>query len=228
MPVVTIAVGPLQANCHLAWREGSRNALIVDAGGEADAIARELEARILEPEVLFSTHGHVDHVAANAGLKQRFPAMKLAILREERETLMRPTHNLSFFVGGTLEPPEPDILLDDGDTLSVGGMSFRVIHVPGHTVGGAALFGEIDSRPVVFTGDTLFAGGIGRSDFPGGDGAALVAAIRERLLALPDDTVVYSGHGPQTTVAHEKSSNPFLAEDADASGHEDVHGVASP
>jgi len=211
MPVVTIEVGPLQANCHIAWADGTPRALVVDAGGDAESIAKELTTRILEPEVLFSTHGHVDHVAANAELKERFPAMKLAILRDERETLMRPTHNLSFFVGGALEPPEPDVLLDDGDTLSVGGMSFRVIHVPGHTVGGGALFGEIDSRAVVFTGDTLFAGGIGRSDFPGGDGAALVGAIRESLLTLPDDTVVYSGHGPRTTVAHEKSSNPFLA-----------------
>jgi len=211
MPVVTVAVGPLQANCHLAWCEGSRQALVVDAGGEADTIARALATRSLEPDVLFSTHGHVDHVAANAEIKERFPAMKLAMLRAERETLMRPTHNLSFFIGEKLEPPEPDVLLDDGDTLSVGGMSLRVIHVPGHTVGGGALFGEIDSRAVVFTGDTLFAGGIGRSDFPGGDGDTLVAAIRESLLTLPDDTVVYSGHGPRTTVAHERYSNPFLA-----------------
>ena len=103
------------------------------------------------------------------------------------------------------------MLLDDGDTLEAGGSSFRVIHVPGHTVGGGALFGEIDGGRVVFTGDTLFAGGIGRSDFPGGDGPALIAAIRERLLTLPDDTVIYSGHGPQTTVTRERSSNPFLA-----------------
>ncbi|MHC5056284.1 MAG: MBL fold metallo-hydrolase [Planctomycetota bacterium] len=210
MPVITLAVGPLQANCHIAWSDGTADALVVDAGGDADAIAAELAARSLEPEVLFSTHGHVDHVAANADLKERFPAMKLALMRDERDTLMRPTHNLSFFVGGALEPPEPDVLLDDGDTLEVGGMSFRVIHVPGHTVGGAVLYGEVDGRRAAFTGDTLFAGGIGRSDFPGGDGRALVAAIRERILTLPDDTVVYSGHGPETTVERERSSNPFV------------------
>ncbi|MHC4253907.1 MAG: MBL fold metallo-hydrolase [Planctomycetota bacterium] len=210
MPVITLAVGPLQANCHVAWTEGGTRALVIDAGGDADAIAEELAARSLEPEVLFSTHGHVDHVAANSDLKERFPKMKLAIMRDERDTLMRPTLNLSFFVGGALEPPEPDELLDDGDTLEVGGMSFRVIHVPGHTVGGGVLFGEVDGGPVAFTGDTLFAGGIGRSDFPGGDPAALVAAIRERILTLPDDTIVYSGHGPETTVERERASNPFV------------------
>jgi glyoxylase-like metal-dependent hydrolase (beta-lactamase superfamily II) len=211
MPVLTIAVGPLQANCHIVWTEGRSEALVVDAGGDADAIAAELEARSLEPEVLFSTHGHVDHIAANEGLKGRFPAMKLAILRDEVDTYMRPSHNLSFFVGAALEPPEPELLLDAGGKLEVGGMSFEVIHVPGHTVGGAVLFGEVDGSPVAFTGDTLFAGGIGRSDFPGGDGAALVAAIRERLYTLPDDTVVHSGHGPRTTVAVERSSNPFVS-----------------
>jgi len=212
MPVITLAVGPLQANCHVAWIDGRGDALVVDAGGDADAIAEELAAHSLEAEVLFSTHGHVDHVAANADLKERFPKMKLTIMRDERDTLMRPTHNLSFFVGGALEPPEPDVFLDDGDTLKVGGMSFRVIHVPGHTVGGGVLFGEVDGRRVAFTGDTLFAGDIGRSDFPGGDGRALVGAIRERLLTLPDDTVIHSGHGPETTVECEKSSNPFVGE----------------
>ena len=193
MPVLTITGGPLQANCHLAWPDGGSRALVVDAGGDADDIAAALAERSLDPDVLFSTHGHVDHVAANAELKARFPAMTLAIMREERGTLMRPTHNLSLFVGGAIEPPEPELLLGDGDTLEAGGLSFRAIHVPGHA-----------------ERDTLFAGGIGRSDFPGGDPAALVRAIRERLLTLPGDTVLYSGHGPETTVAAELATNPFV------------------
>jgi glyoxylase-like metal-dependent hydrolase (beta-lactamase superfamily II) len=131
----------------------------------------------------------------------------------ERPTYVRPTLNLSFFIGGSIKPPEPDMLMRDGQDLRVADMRFRVIHVPGHTPGGAALFGTIDGHNVLFTGDSLFAGSIGRTDFPGGNARQLIDGIRSRLLVLPDDTRVYPGHGPETTIAQERRDNPFLLDD---------------
>lgn len=211
MPVETLVVGPLETNCYVVWGEGETDALIIDAGGDAGAIADTIDSRGLAPKLLFMTHGHVDHVAANSELEARYPDMEFAILESERELLMRPTLNLSFFLGGAIEPPEPGRLLAEGDELAAGRLRFGVIALPGHTPGGAGLSGRLDGDRVVFAGDTLFAGSIGRSDFPGGDGAVLIASIREKLLSLPDETRVLSGHGPETTVGEEKRHNPFLA-----------------
>lgn len=212
MPLRRLIVGPLQANCFIAHAEGEASALVVDAGGDAEAIIAEIEGLGLAPRVLFSTHGHVDHVEANGALKGRFPEMTLAVHSAERKHLLRPTLNLSYFIGGTVKPPEPDRWLEEGDEIAVGSLTFRVLHVPGHTPGGAAAFGELDGGPVVFAGDSLFSGGIGRVDFPGGDEATLLASIRERLFDLPDETRVLAGHGPETTIGEEKRSNPFVRE----------------
>ena len=211
MPVETLVVGELETNCYVVWREGETEALVIDAGGDAEVIGETIDSRGLAPKMLFMTHGHVDHVAANAELKVRYPTMGLAILGPERELLMRPALNLSFFLGGAIETPEPERVLNEGDELAVGSMRFGVLHVPGHTPGSAALAGEIDGSPVVFCGDTLFAGSVGRSDFPGGDGTVLLASIREKLLSLPDETRVLSGHGPETTIGAERRGNPFLS-----------------
>jgi glyoxylase-like metal-dependent hydrolase (beta-lactamase superfamily II) len=212
MPLRRLVVGPLESNCYIVYDELSRDALVVDAGGDAEAIIAEIEALGLVPRVLFSTHGHVDHVEANRALKERFPDMTLALHSAEREHLLRPTLNLSYFLGRTIEPPEPELTLEEGDEIAVGALSFRIIHVPGHTPGGAAAVGDVDGEPVVFSGDALFACGIGRVDFPGGDEATLLRAIREKLFTLPDGTRVLSGHGPETTIGEEKRSNPFLRE----------------
>lgn len=211
MPVETLVVGPLETNCFVVWGEGDTDALVIDAGGDADRIADAIESRGLVPRVLFMTHGHIDHIAANEELKARYPDMEHAILEPERDLLMRPTLNLSLFLGGGVRPPEPSRLLAEGDEISVGSVRLDVLHLPGHTPGGAGLSGEIEGERVVFAGDTLFAGSIGRSDFPGGDGRVLVASIRERLFALPDETRVLPGHGPETTVGAERRGNPFVA-----------------
>ena len=210
MPLRRLVVGPLEANCFIVHAEGSREAVVVDAGGDAERIIAEIESLGLAPRVLFSTHGHVDHVEANGGLKRRFPEMTLAIHSAERELLLRPTLNLSLFVGGSVHPPEPDRLLEEGDEVTAGPLSLMTLHVPGHSPGGAALFGQIDGGPAVFAGDCLFAGGIGRVDFPGGDGATLLRSIREKLFTLPEETRVLPGHGPETTIGEEKRTNPFV------------------
>ncbi len=210
MPVRRLIVGPLESNCFIAYADGSPEALVVDAGGDAEKIAAELEGLSLAPRVLFSTHGHVDHVEANRALKERFPEMTLAIHSAERKLLLRASLNLSLFMGGKIDPPEPDRLLEEGDEVALGGLCFKVLHVPGHSPGGAALFGEVDGGPVVFAGDCLFAGGVGRVDFPGGDGSALLASIHEKLFKLPEETRVLSGHGPETTIGEEKRTNPFV------------------
>ncbi|MHC4504828.1 MAG: MBL fold metallo-hydrolase [Planctomycetota bacterium] len=211
MPVETLVVGPLETNCFVVWGEGGTDALVIDAGGDADRIAEAIESRGLVPRVLFMTHGHIDHIAANEELGARYPDMEHAILESERDLLMRPTLNLSLFLGGGVKPPEPERLLAEGDELAVGELRLGVLHLPGHTPGGAGLSGEIEGERVVFAGDTLFAGSVGRVDFPGGDAAVLVASIREKLLSLPDETRVLTGHGPETTVGAERRHNPFLA-----------------
>jgi glyoxylase-like metal-dependent hydrolase (beta-lactamase superfamily II) len=210
MPVVRLVVGPLESNTYLVSEGEAADCLVVDAGGEAERVADEIASRGLRPRVLFLTHGHVDHSAAARELKERFPEMGVAILRQERDLLFRPSHNLSLFLGGAIEPPEPDSLLDEGDEVEAGGLRMRVIHVPGHTPGGACLCGKVDGQGVLFAGDALFAGSIGRVDFPGGDERTLLSAIREKLLSLPDETVVWPGHGPGTTIGEERRSNPFL------------------
>jgi len=212
MPARRLVVGELETNCYLIWRDPSPDTLIVDAGGDAELIAGEIERLRLQPRVLFATHGHVDHVAAAGELKGRFPAMRFAIMRAEREFLARPTLNLSLFLGRPLAAIEPDILLDDGDELAAGPLRFRAMHLPGHTPGGGALVGELDGVRAVFSGDALFAGSVGRSDLPGGDGELLVSSIRARLLPLGDETRVFPGHGPETTIGEERRSNPFIAE----------------
>jgi len=210
MPVTTLVVGELQTNCFIVHEDGSRDALVVDAGGNAPRIAKEIEDLDLDAKMLVLTHGHVDHIAAAGELKERFPDMKLALGAAETETYARPTLNLSFFIGGSVEPPEPDELLEDGQEVTIGPVTFKVIHISGHTPGGIALYGTVDGAHVLFSGDALFASSIGRTDFPGGSTDQLLEGIRSRLLVLPDDTRVYAGHGPQTTIGREKRDNPFL------------------
>lgn len=207
----TIVVGELQTNCYIVWHHSSPEALVVDAGGEPERIAGEIRSLGLQPQVMFATHGHVDHIAGACGLKSAFPHMRFAAMDRERELFSRPTLNLSFFLGWRGSIPEPDTFLKDGEELEVGPMRFRAVELPGHTQGSGALIGELDGSRVVFCGDTLFAGGVGRTDLPGGDEEALFRSIREKLFSLDDAAQVYPGHGPDTTIGQERGSNPFLS-----------------
>lgn len=217
MLVKTLVVGPLEANCYVVGcdterTDGARDGMILDPGADAADIVRCIEQNTLTPRLIVCTHAHADHIAAAADLKAAFPESRFVISREEVGVLADENLNLSSFLGKPITPPEPDRLLDEGDVVELGEIRFRVIHVPGHTPGGICLYSEDASAglAVLFSGDALFARGIGRADFPGGDYDLLVEGIKTKLLTLDETCVIYPGHGPRTTVGEEKELNPFL------------------
>jgi glyoxylase-like metal-dependent hydrolase (beta-lactamase superfamily II) len=188
------------------------DAMVVDAPDGSEAIVRFCDGRDIVPRLLVSTHAHADHIYANAALKERWPDIEIAVGREDAKMMTSPMRNLSPLMGAWIKSPEPDRLLAAGDRIDLGDATFEVIETPGHTKGSISLLSESgpDGKPVVFTGDALFAGGIGRTDFPGGSHETLLASIRDRLLSLPPETVVYPGHGPASTIGREAETNPFL------------------
>lgn len=213
----TLKVGELDTNCYVLAGDSS-DVMVIDPGGDGERIIDRLEAAHLVPTLLVNTHGHADHIAANADLKARYGDMEIAIGRLDAPMLTSPARNLSIFVAGRIEGPPADRLLDEDDVIELDRWRFRVLHTPGHSPGGIGLFTEdLDGGPALFGGDTIFAAGVGRWDIAGGDFARLVESIRTRIFTLPDETVIYTGHGPSTTVAAEKRFNPFAGEAADPS-----------
>jgi hydroxyacylglutathione hydrolase len=204
--LINIPVGPLQANCIVVADEASKKAMIVDPGDEPDRITGIISDRGLAVEFIVFTHGHFDHMGVVSDIKDRTGA-RVAIHRDELE-LYKGARDMAAMWGHELDnPPDPDILLSDGDRLAVGELSFSVLHTPGHSPGGICLYGE----NIVITGDTLFKGSIGRTDFYGGDMGKMKQSFR-RLMELPEDTVVLPGHGPTTTIGREKRENMFAEE----------------
>jgi hydroxyacylglutathione hydrolase len=202
MTIKTVPAGPLEANCYVVIDEASNKAMVVDPADEPDRI--EELTRGLEVLYIVLSHAHFDHVGAVAEIKQ---ATGAAVHEGELE-VYESVKDQAFLWGYEMDPlPEPDLTLKEGDELRVGALSFRVLHTPGHSPGGICLYGE----GVVFTGDTLFAGSVGRADLPGGNPEQLKASFR-RLMGLPEATRVLSGHGPSTTVGRERSENPFSLE----------------
>ena len=208
MILQTLVLGPLECNCYLVGCEATRAAMIVDPADEPELILAALDDHRLKPVVIVNTHGHGDHIGANAALKQRYPDVPLIIHADDAAMLPSPQRNLSVFFGASIRSPQADRLVRAGDEVAVGEERFQVLHVPGHTAGGIGLYQA--AAGVLFSGDTLFAQGMGRTDFPGGNEALLLAGIREQILSLPDGTRVYPGHGPETTVGSEKANNPFF------------------
>lgn len=201
----TLVVGWFAANCYIVGCPATKEAMVIDPGDEPERILEAVDRLGVSVRCLVNTHGHADHIGADREVKDATGA-PLYIHRLDAPLLADPSRNLSAWAGDPLPPVAPGRLLEDGDVIEVGEMSFRVIHTPGHTPGGICLATD----GVVFSGDTLFAGSVGRTDFPGGSHAALVRSIKEKLLTLPDDTVVYPGHGASTTIGQEKAHNPFL------------------
>ncbi|MBI2854455.1 MAG: MBL fold metallo-hydrolase [Chloroflexi bacterium] len=208
MILETLVVGPFMSNTYIVGSEKTRKGMIVDAGAEAGKILRCVQRHELTIEFIVATHTHIDHIAA---LKQVMEATGGKLSVHELEAKGQLLHSLSRvlgpFIGGSFDKmPEPDKQLKDGDVLEVGTLRFQVLHTPGHSPGGISLVGE----GVVFTGDTLFNLGIGRTDFPGCSFDDLMHSINKKLLVLPGDTQVYPGHGPSTTISAERQYNPFL------------------
>jgi len=202
----SLVVGAYGTNCYIVGSEKEKVGMIIDPGDDAARILKEVEALGLKIKLIVLTHGHGDHTGAAAKVKEATGA-KLAI--HAGDVALLKDEMLSSMLGLRYNPvPEPDILLNDGDLLEIGELKFRVIHTPGHSKGGICLFGE----GVLFSGDTLFRYGIGRTDLAraGGDFDTIIASIRNKLLTLNDETTVYPGHGPKTTIGAERRGNPFL------------------
>lgn len=205
LEVRRLPLGPFQANCFLVRREGADRALVVDPGAEADRVREVLEEWDAEPVALLLTHAHADHVGAVAELRAEFEA-PIHLHPDDRELYDRAPEQASAFGIRLRRPPPPDAELRDGQRLDFAGIGMEVRHAPGHSPGGVVLVTEGHA----FVGDCLFQGSIGRTDLPGGDAGTLLRSIRERILTLPDDTTVWPGHGPETTVGREAATNPFL------------------
>jgi len=199
-----LTVGPIMANCFIAGCEETRQAAVIDPGDEVDRILMTLANEQLKVAVIINTHGHFDHVGGNARLKQATGA-PLLIHRLDAPMLDQLSAAASQWGMMAENSPPPDRTIDEGDTIPFGNLVFNVIHTPGHTPGGISLH----SDGTVFVGDTLFAGSIGRTDFPGGDYATLISSIQGKLFSLGDDVTVFTGHGPETTIGVEKRTNPF-------------------
>lgn len=205
MIIKKLEVGPIMANCFILGCEDTREAVVIDPGDDPDRILMTLAKEKLTVKYLIDTHGHFDHVGANRRMKEVTGA-ELAIHPDDVPMLAQLARSAASFGLSAENSPEPDLLLNEGDTVNFGNITLKVIHTPGHSRGGICLY----TPGHLFAGDTLFAGSIGRTDLPGGDYDTLIASIKQKLLILPDDTRVYTGHGPETTIANEKRMNPFL------------------
>lgn len=200
--------GPYQTNCYLITADGSGECNVIDAGFEAHRMFDRISASGLQPRRLILTHTHVDHIAGVAEFRKRFPGVPVLVHQAEAGFLGDPELNLSIALGKPISLGEADVLLHDGDSLDLSGTSWRVIHVPGHSPGSIALYNA--ASETLIAGDALFAGSIGRTDFPTSDHDALIASIQRKLYTLPDTTMVLPGHGPKTTIGREAASNPFV------------------
>jgi len=209
MNIHGIALGAYQTNSYVVRSsDEASDCVIVDAGLDADELLHFLNANQLSPQALLLTHGHVDHIAGVSLLCQAFPSLAVFAYCDEVPVLADPARNLSAMTGQPIDIESVSTVLQDNETVKQVGVELRVIHTPGHTPGGICLYCEDEG--ILFAGDTLFAESVGRTDFPGGSMTQLVESIKTRLLVLPDETRVYPGHGPDTTIGHEKQFNPFV------------------
>ena len=207
MIIKMLTVGPFAANCYIVGSTSTKQGMIIDPGADAETILRTVQQAELSISIIVTTHAHMDHVGALREVQQKTNA-QFAIHENEKgfvfSTPMRMLTSLG--VSPVKSPPRPDRLVKDGDLIDLSDLHFEVLYTPGHSSGGICLLGH----GVVFSGDTLFKLGIGRTDFPGMSHERLINSIREKLMVLPDETIVYPGHGPATTIGDERRGNPFL------------------
>ncbi len=209
----TFPVGLLQCNCSILGDEESGEAIIVDPGGDGPEIVRRVTERGLAVTQIVHTHAHIDHVGASAEVKRRTGGA--AWLHEDDEWLLdRLEMQAQLIGGGAPEAVALDGFLTEGQRFDFAGSQIEVIHTPGHTPGSCCFVLAADGRQIVFAGDTLFRGGIGRTDLWGGDTAQILESLKGKLLALDDDSEVVTGHGPSTSIGLERRNNPFLSGDA--------------
>ncbi len=205
MIIKKLEVGPIMANCFILGCEAKKEAAVIDPGDDADRILMAVAESELKVKYLINTHGHFDHVSANKRMKKATNAL-IAIHPEDESMLSELSQSAVMFGLSSENSPPPDLYLNDGDEITFGEITLKVIHTPGHSRGGVCLY----TPGHLFAGDTLFAGSIGRTDLAGGDYDTLISSIKEKILTLDEKTIVYTGHGPETVVGNEKRSNPFL------------------
>jgi len=203
-----LQVGHMSVFAYIMGDKESGEGLVVDPAAETDRIISEAEDNNIKIKYIVNTHGHVDHIAGNADMKDKTGAE--IIIHEDDAYMLTSTPPLIFRMFRAKPSPPPDITVKDGDTITVGKVNLRVIHTPGHSPGGIALY----TKGYVLTGDTLFVKGVGRTDLPGGSWETMLLSIKEKLLILPDETVVMPGHNygkaPTSTIGNEKKNNPYL------------------
>ncbi len=205
MIIKTLAVGPIMANCFIVGCENTKSAVVIDPGDEADKILMALAESQLTVKYIINTHGHFDHVGANKKMKEATGA-EILIHAADADMLEQISVASRAFGMSVEDSPPADRTIGEGDQITFGDITFNVIHTPGHSLGGISL----STDGIVFVGDSLFYGSIGRTDFPGGDYNTLISSIKNKLFLLGDEVVVYTGHGPETTIGQEKRMNPFL------------------
>jgi len=200
-----VIVGPLETNCYLYYCPQTRECAVIDPGAEAEKIFEAISSLNLKPIIILNTHGHVDHTGANLDLKERYQ-VPIAIHPGDLPLLEEYLQLELGLMLGARPAPAPDHLLADGEKIAVGESFLQVIHSPGHSPGSVCFYTD----HLLFAGDTLFCGGVGRTDLPGGSWKDLAHSLKARVMTLPDETVVLPGHGPKTTIGEERESNPYL------------------
>jgi len=208
MKLSTIAVGPFEVNCYLYWDEDTREGVIIDPGDDEGAIFEDVERAGMTPKAILLTHGHGDHIAAVEDVRNRYE-IPLYAGRGEEKNLANPSPEVCAIIGRQISALTAEHVIEDEQIIQIGSVTLRVLATPGHTPGGVCFLDEKES--ILFTGDTLFWGSVGRVDLPGGSGPVLIDSIQKKILVLPDEVICYPGHGPKTTVGGERTNNPFLS-----------------
>jgi hydroxyacylglutathione hydrolase len=204
MRIDRLVLGDYENNCYIVRKdEKTRSCIIIDTGLSAEPLIDFLKGKDLDPETLILTHGHGDHIAGVAPLRKNFGKIKVCIHKADSHMLTDSISNFSSFLGKKIETSPADIIFENEGPIESAGLKFTIIHTPGHTPGGICLYNS--DEKILFSGDTLFAGSVGRTDFSGYD---VQKSLKQ--LVLPDDTKVLPGHGPDTTIGQEKSYNPYL------------------
>ncbi|NLT94779.1 MAG: MBL fold metallo-hydrolase [Clostridia bacterium] len=207
MKIKTLIVGPIETNCYIAYCPETKEGVVIDPGAEGDRIVNTVDDLGVKVKYIINTHGHHDHIKANKKVKEATGA-QILIHSGDAPMLTDANKNLSCFTGETTQEPAADKELKDGDVITFGNVSLKVLHTPGHTPGCISLL--CDTEKICFTGDTLFNGSVGRTDLPGGNYKTLMNSLKEKLINLSNEVRIYPGHGPYSTIGEEKQINPYL------------------